>query len=444
MKRKKILVVEDSKVIGNDLKITLTKFGYEVPKVAVSGNEAFKMIGITNPDLVLMDIKLKGELNGIDTTRIIQKKFSLPVIYLTAYSDEKTIMDAKTTEPFGYLIKPFNDKELFSTIEMALYRYQLENELKKSKLKIEELHETALQLASKDTIEDIFTITIKAAEEILKFPLCYLNIFNEKDNAIKKCSSLIPARKRNKHFFSNDFYKKIIESKKTYIYEELKDKQEINPKWEKIRSGIISPFCDYYLFQVASAELDAFNKDDVKLLELLLGHTSEALKRINLQDELKEQAIIDPLTKVYNRFYLYQALKQEVKHSTRYKRHIAFIVIDVNGLKKINDNYGHHMGDKALQNVAFLLVEKARDSDIVVRSGGDEFIIMLPETGKEVDILKKRIKESMDSCNNIKNKLPFPVNFAIGSAFWNCKNASSIDEIIALADKRMYENKQNN
>lgn len=444
MKRKKILVVEDDKVIGSDLKLTLTKFGYEVPKIAVSGNEALTIIERSKPDLVLMDIKLKGELNGIDTTRIIQKKFSLPIIYLTAYSDEKTIMDAKTTKPFGYLIKPFDDKELFSTIEMALYRYKLENELKISMLKIEELHETALQLASSDTREDIYRITIKAAEEILIFPLCYLSVVNEKDISIKKCSSSIPLRKRNKHFFNDNFYEKIIKSKKTYVYDELKNKHEINSKWEIIRSGIISPFCGYYVFQVASAELDAFNKDDVKLLELLLGHTSEALKRIHLQDELKEQAILDPLTNVYNRFYLYQALKQEVKHSTRYNRPIAFIVIDVNGLKSINDNYGHQMGDKALQNVAYLLVEKARDSDIVVRNGGDEFIIMLPETGKEVNILKKRIEDSLESCNTIKNKLPFPVNFAIGTAFWNCKDASTIDEIIALADKRMYENKQNN
>ena len=210
-----------------------------------------------------------------------------------------------------------------------------------------------------------------------------------------------------------------------------------------MQSGISSPIGEFGVFQVASFEENAFNNDDVKLLALLLGHTTKALSRVQFQNELREQAIIDSLTGVYNRFFLYQALEQELKHSKRYNRPMAFLIIDVNNLKGINDKYGHQMGDKALQYVASLLVYVARESDIVVRNGGDEFLVMLPETGKEVEIVEKRVKDNLKKWNKTKSKFPFTVTFAIGSAFWERNNTQTIEEIITLADKRMYENKRN-
>ena len=186
----------------------------------------------------------------------------------------------------------------------------------------------------------------------------------------------------------------------------------------------------------------AFNDELAEMLYILFKHTNEALKRIDYENLLKKKAVIDPLTNVYNRLYYNQAIKYEVKLAKRYKNDIGFIVIDINNLKKINDEHGHNMGDKALKFVADLLVSQARETDNVIRRGGDEFLVMLPQTGKEVKIVENRLKKKIVDSNK-KSKLPFPVNFAIGSAFWNIELNKSTEEIIKEADNKMYIDKRN-
>ncbi len=136
----RILIVEDDKLIAQHLGRQLEKCGYTVLAVVISGEEALEKVKQALPDLILMDIYLAGQLNGIETAAKIQADFDLPIIYLTAYSQDAILQQAKETAPFGYLIKPFQRRELYATIEMALYRHELENRLKES----EELHRITL------------------------------------------------------------------------------------------------------------------------------------------------------------------------------------------------------------------------------------------------------------------------------------------------------------
>ena len=128
----KILVVEDESIVAMDIKHRLESMGYIVPAITSSGEEAVKKTAETNPDLVLMDIVLKGEMDGIDAAQQIKDNLDIPVVYLTAYSDEKTLKRAKITGPFGYIIKPFEDRELHSAIEIALYKHEMESKLKEN------------------------------------------------------------------------------------------------------------------------------------------------------------------------------------------------------------------------------------------------------------------------------------------------------------------------
>ncbi|MFQ5975368.1 MAG: PAS domain S-box protein [Candidatus Hydrothermarchaeales archaeon] len=132
MAKTQILVVEDERIVAEDIKRTLQNLGYVVPSVVSSGKEALKKAEEYNPDLVLMDIVLQGKINGIDAASQIRSRFNIPVVYLTAYADEKTLERARITEPFGYIIKPFEDRELRATIEMALYKHRIEKRLKES------------------------------------------------------------------------------------------------------------------------------------------------------------------------------------------------------------------------------------------------------------------------------------------------------------------------
>jgi PAS domain S-box-containing protein len=121
-----ILVVEDDFVIAKLLAESLQELGYQVAGIVSTGEEAVERAAKVHPDLVLMDIRLKGEMDGIEAGEQISGELHIPLVYLTAYSDERTVERAKITEPYGYLIKPFTDTELKTTLEMAIYKHRRE------------------------------------------------------------------------------------------------------------------------------------------------------------------------------------------------------------------------------------------------------------------------------------------------------------------------------
>jgi CheY-like chemotaxis protein len=128
----RILVVEDEMIIALDIKQRLERMGYAVLGTEVSGEQAIQKAEILKPDLVLMDIKLRGKMDGIQAAEVIRNKFQLPVIFMTAFADEPTIQRARITETFGYILKPFEEGELNLNIEMALNKHRLECELRES------------------------------------------------------------------------------------------------------------------------------------------------------------------------------------------------------------------------------------------------------------------------------------------------------------------------
>ncbi len=122
----RILVVEDEHIVAMGIKKMLKSLGYQVTGIASTGEDAISKAESTFPDLVLMDIMLKGNLDGIEAAREIIKRFDLPVVYLSAYSDSQILERAKQTGPFGYIVKPFEERDLHSSIEMALQRHAAE------------------------------------------------------------------------------------------------------------------------------------------------------------------------------------------------------------------------------------------------------------------------------------------------------------------------------
>jgi DNA-binding LytR/AlgR family response regulator len=129
----KILVVEDEKIVAKDIQNCLIKIGYDVIGIASNGETALSLIESESPDLILMDIMLKGSMSGVDIAKVVKDKYNIPVIFLTAYADEHTLAKAKVTEPYGYIIKPFKEIDLHTSIEMALYKHGKEKEYKKER-----------------------------------------------------------------------------------------------------------------------------------------------------------------------------------------------------------------------------------------------------------------------------------------------------------------------
>ena len=126
MKPATVLVVEDERVVAMHLPQQLSRLGYQVPAMATSGLQALKQIADLRPDVVLMDIHIEGRMDGIETASRIPLELRIPVIYLTAYSEEATLERARQTKPYGYLLKPFSERELHAAIQMVLERRRVE------------------------------------------------------------------------------------------------------------------------------------------------------------------------------------------------------------------------------------------------------------------------------------------------------------------------------
>jgi signal transduction histidine kinase len=145
----RILVVEDESIVAFNLQQRLTQMGYDVPAVAVSGQETFDLVNELAPDLVLMDIHIQGDMDGIEVASRLRDSHAIPVIYLSAYSEDSTLERAKLTQPYGYLLKPFSERELHATIQMAFERHKLESELVRN----QRLLQQALDAASMGVLE---------------------------------------------------------------------------------------------------------------------------------------------------------------------------------------------------------------------------------------------------------------------------------------------------
>jgi len=168
----------------------------------------------------------------------------------------------------------------------------------------------------------------------------------------------------------------------------------------------------------------------------------DVTERRRYEEELARMARRDPLTGALNRYALDELLEQETKRSRRYAHSIGFLMIDVNRFKEINDRFGHAMGDKVLQAIAIVIQDSVREADIVVRYGGDEFLVILPETNGETDVVKERILAEIARRNKKNPLLDFSVTLAIGSCHWSSESGRSIEEALSEADKSMYEAKR--
>ena len=134
----RILIAEDEGIIAKDIANTLKKLGYEIVGMVREGAEAIREAELLSPNLVLMDIMLNDDVSGIEAAKKIQDNYDIPVIYLTALADKETLHKAKITEPFGYIIKPFDQKTLHSSIEMALYKHDMSQKLRERTHELEE------------------------------------------------------------------------------------------------------------------------------------------------------------------------------------------------------------------------------------------------------------------------------------------------------------------
>jgi PAS domain S-box-containing protein len=220
--KKNILIVEDERIIAEDIRRTLHNFGYNVLGIYSSGEIAIQKVVESEPDLILMDIMLEGNMTGIEAAAKIKETYHIPIIYLTAYANENTLQSAKITEPFGYIIKPFEERELHATIEMAFYKYEIDKDLQRKTQQQEQLLESAKHLTSSLDVTTVLTHIGNGAKEILDAYSCTIYLLQSDSKTLNPVVAIDPEYKNEILATSlnieNSFTGKAILSKKSIIF----------------------------------------------------------------------------------------------------------------------------------------------------------------------------------------------------------------------------------
>jgi len=345
MTQTRILVVEDESIVALDIQERLESLGYDVPATVAAGEKAIVQAGLLRPDLVLMDIHLQGPMDGIEAADHIRRQFGIPVIYLTANADHPTVERAKFTEPFAYVIKPFEERELHTTIEVALYRHQSEHRVRESEERYRLLAELSPEAIIVQTDDGIVYANPAAA-----------SLFGARsvETLLGRAVADFVHLDRRENFRARERH--------------LRENQQSDLKAEKF------------------VRLDGQVRDvEVVMASVIYGGqpatqilTRDITERRRAEEQLLHDAFHDSLTKLPNRALFIDHLKLAVNHCRRRKGYLfAVLFIDLDRFKVINDSLGHMVGDEFLITVARRLETCLRDGDTIARLGGDEFTILL-------------------------------------------------------------------
>ncbi len=321
-------------------------------------------------------------------------------------------------------------------------RKQTEQALDEERNKLKNLHEAVDLLQQKDTEEAMLQTAVEVVEKMLDLELCAISILEGKYLVPRANSEDLGSDETVKFKVGEGIAGKTIDQGETIWGDDVRNFPEAKPTNEEFRGFISVPLGDLGNLQIISKEKGSFTERDVELVEILAGHLQEELKRIRLEEDLRQQAIRDPLTDLYNRRYFNETLEKEVQKVKRYDGLLSFLMFDIDSFKKVNDRYSHQTGDKVLQELANLLKDNVRSADTVVRYGGDEFLVMMPETEEEVKEVVSRLKQSLDQWNDQNNLIDFRLSLSMGVSHWRPNQDRDVEETLKEADRRMYEDKE--
>ena len=185
-----------------------------------------------------------------------------------------------------------------------------------------------------------------------------------------------------------------------------------------------------------------YSEKDIKIMEFVSSQVATAIERKKMEEELKNLAYHDPLTGIYSRAYGLEFIQRQIKLTKRNKNTFLLAYTDLNNLKGINDKFGHEEGDKAIIKIVNLFQSTLRETDIIIRMGGDEFLLVFPDSFvKGIPVIKKRLYDKLARQNVVSNK-PYKIGFSIGFSCYDPLHPKSIEELILIADQEMYKNKK--
>lgn len=409
MSQGKILIVEDEKIIARDLRLRLERGNYRVLAECSDYSSVKKILQTELPDLVLMDIVLDGEKDGISISREILTEYGVPTIFLTAYADDDTLERAKSAQPLGYIVKPFKDRDLYTTIEIGLYKAKIDRQLRD--------HDRWLSATLQGIVDSV--IAIDKNKKIHYANPTALRLLGRNEGEIIGESL-------------GDVFHLVDED--TYMPVRLLDIIQGNSQFQFSR--VLLQIIDGTFYYVEGT-LTRVEIDDPPIGWVLVFRDVSQLRI--LTQKIEHQSRYDSLTGLINRREFTYLLTERFFDPKFKNRHHALIYLDLDQFKLINDTCGHLAGDEMLRQVADV-IKKLGDNKVVATSrlGGDEFAILFEDTDSTQALEKAwMIKHALNSHEFIWQDNFFKIRASLGVIPF-FQQYDDVKTILAAADDACY------
>lgn len=371
MAKTSLMIVEDEVLVARDIKSRLGRMGYDVVGIAAKGAQAIDMAISLRPDLILMDINLRGDMDGITAAMTIHESYDVPVIFCTAYSNQAILDRAKISEPYGYVLKPFDNRELEINIEIALYKHKIEKDLRITRQRFK---------VTLTNISDGVVATDADGKIFLVNPVAEtLTGFSNTSARGQSLSKIMKIKDFDSGESFNDFQEKVLNSQDyfndTRLYLVGADGEEI------------------------PVEISVnFMKEDEGQFEGIVLTIRDISKQIGYEKTIRYNALYDNLTNLPNRALFMDRLVYSVNRTKRGERHpFSVLFIDLDEFRLINEGLGHHVGDRLVSMIGERIGKMLRPEDTLSRFGGDIFVVLLdPVTSvSDVTLVCNRIQAAI-------------------------------------------------
>lgn len=430
----KILLAEDDSSAARYLNNSLIRMGYEISGTVHTGEDVFEKANESKTDLILMDITLGGEIDGITAAQNVHAQLDIPVIYITANTDSDVFERAKLTEAYAYIIKPYDLSQLQNAIEITLFKHGFEKRLKESENRyraIFEAGDNAMMLIDENShiimVNEQFENMTGCSKESVENRKSWTDFFDDKERS--RLEEKLERAGDNGSAERRRFESSLINSDGTtrIVYANVK-------KIPGTDIRIIS-MNDISELKLAEREIRLLNSE---LSSKNRGLNQEITLRERVERQLRHKATHDHLTGLPNRVLLFDRMKQAFAFEARHNTLIALMILDLDNFKSINDTMGHLSGDILLKNVALGLQKCMRQYDTVGRIGGDEFVIIIndAESIQDITTFVEKVQSIFQEPFDILGQ-PTYMTTSIGVAIFPL-HGSTIEALLKKADLAMY------
>ncbi len=472
IEERKILVVEDEGIVALDIQMRLERMGYTICGIAATGIHAIEKTQITTPNLILMDINLKGEMTGIEAAEVIRNTHDIPIIYLTANTDNTTLDQAKQTAPYGYIMKPFDERALYATIESAFHRYQDEQSILSHSQEQYEmtlhqyedrfrlLSELDADLANSLDIDYVLSRVMNTAMRISGADSGYVGVIDAgKWDKLK--SSNYPISKVQDHLQVSSHVMRVVQNQQPLYIDDIKLEDMNYEDGLNARTKIIIPFIArdnlFGILYLNAIQASQFNQQIYEFMKMLVTRTAIIIDNARLyhlsQDQVKQlqhlhQELLsfsyhDALTQLPNLRKFEDYMDELLADDAGKHNKFAILSLDLDRFKIINDSYGHFVGDAVLREVAVRLDQVLEAGDLLARIGGDEFVI-IQLLSSEQTLSPAALAEVIISTIAIPMKIGvyrLQIGTSIGISMFPEHGSNQI-ELLRRADRALYHAKE--